>query len=313
MEALVTRSGVEVDNEQKNVEHNFNFNIRGQVTEKTTVGYNVLYNLQHQEPLDEDRTQVTNDVYASHYFNDIFSASANGQRTDIKFMDDHTTDYTYGAALRAAWLRTFNQSLTYSGRYSDEPTGNAYQNSVFLRSNANLYKGWSAFVDTGYGWEKPEDDPKITTTFINGGTNIEPNSKINLNFNYSYKRTRQSGLDIGPSTQKEYGFQGFYIPFRNLSFFAKINVVDRDGSKETFQNYNVNWSPFPDGDLQFFFIYSETRRNVNDQSDRVVGPSLKWTIGRHIFLDMSYTYNRIEDSVQETNSHVFYSDLKLIF
>jgi len=313
MEALITRSGVEVENEQKNVDHNFNFNIRGQVTEKTSVGYSLLYSLQHQEPLDEDRTQVTNDVFVSHLFNNVFSANANAQRTDISFFDEDTTDYTYGAALRAAWLQTFNQSLIYSGRYAEETAGNAYQNSVFLRNNAILYKGWSAYVDTGYSWERPADDPEITTTFVKGGTEVEPNRKINFNLNYSYKRTRQAGLDIGPSTQKEFNFQGFYIPFRNLSFFAQIGVLDRNGSRETFQNYNLNWSPFPDGDLQFFFVYSETRRNVNDQSDRVVGPSLKWTIGRHIFLDMSYTYNRIENDVQKTDSNVFFGDLKLVF
>jgi hypothetical protein len=313
MEAFITQSGVEVDNKQKNIDHNYNLNLRGQLTEKTSAGYNLLFIRQHQEPPDTDRTQVTNDVFISHYFNDIFSANANAQRTDISFLDDDTTNYTYGAALRAAWMRTLNQSLTYSGRYRDESDGDAYQNSIFLRSNAILYKGWNAFVNTGYGWEKPANEPQITSTFVNGGTNIEPNPNIDINLNYSYKRTRQSGLDIGPNTQQEFGFQGFYTPFRNLSFFAKINWVDRDGSTETFQNYNVNWSPFPDGDLQLFFTYGEILRSTNNQQERVVGPSLKWTVGRHIFLDMSYTFNQIENDVQKTDAHVFFGDLKLIF
>jgi hypothetical protein len=239
--------------------------------------------------------------------------NARGQRSDNSLPEEDTTDYTYGASLKARWLRTFDQSLTYSGRYFDEEEGSAYQNSIFLRSNAVLYKGWSAFVDGGYGWERPVGGPQITTNIFKGGTNFVPNSKLNFNLNYSYRRTEQSGLDIGPRTEEIFDFQGFYLPFSNLSLFAKISRVDRDGDPDDFINFNINWSPFPDGDLQFFFNYTEILRPQSDRKERVVGPGLKWTIGRFGFLDLTYSFTQSEDEVQETDSTILSGNLRIVY
>jgi len=313
MEGFVTVSGAEVDNKQTTTDHNYNLNLRGRLTAKTTLGYNLLYSLQQQNFSDDDRTQLTNDVFLNHIFNNVFSFNARGQRSDNSLPEEDTTDYTYGASLKARWLRTLDQSLTYSGRYFDEEEGNAYQNSIFLRSNAILYKGWSAFVDGGYGWERPVGGPQITTNIVKGGTNFVPNSKLNFNLNYSYRRTDQSGLDIGPKTEKIFDIQGFYLPFSNLSFFAKFSRVDRDNGPDDFINFNANWSPFPDGDLQFFFNYTEILRPQSDITERVVGPGLKWTIGRFGFLDLTYSYTQSENDVQKTDSSILDANLRIVY
>jgi len=312
IEGFVTVSGSEVDSKQKTTDHNYNLNLRGRLTDKTTIGYNLLYSLQQQD-LAGDRTQLTNDVYLNHTFNNVYSFNARGQRSDLSLPEEDTTDYTYGASLKARWLKTFDQSLTYSGRYFDEDEGNAYQNSIFLRSNAVLYRGWSAFVDGGYGWERPVDGPQITTQILRGGTNFVPNRKLDFNLNYLYRRTDQSGLDIGPRTEKIINFRGFYLPFNTLSFFANLSRQDRDGRIDDFINFNATWSPFPDGDLQFFFNYSEILRPQTDSRERVVGPGLKWTIGRFGFLDLSYSFTQSENNVQKTDSTILNGNLRIVY
>jgi hypothetical protein len=93
-----------------------------------------------------------------------------------------------------------------------------------------------------------------------------------------------------------------------------VSVVNRDdGGTETFQNYSLNWSPFPDGDLQFFFIYDETLRTKDDRQERVIGPSLKWTIGRFAIFDLAYTFSRSEDNVQKVDSEILNGNLRIIY
>ena len=123
----------------------------------------------------------------------------------------------------------------------------------------------------------------------------------------------QSDDQRGPNSETRLDVQAFYVPFRNLSFFARINTVNREDSTDTFQNYAVNWSPFPDGDLQFFFIYNEIRQSENNQKQRVIGPSLKWTIGSHIFLDMSYNFTINDSDTEKIESNVFSADVRMNF
>jgi hypothetical protein len=310
MEAFVTVSGVNPETTDQNV----NFNLRAQLSDRTVAGYNLLYGRQDQDPFNIERTQLTNDLFFNHIFNQIFSVTATGQRTDNSVDSQDTITYNYGTSLVASWFRQFGQSLTYSGTYLDEDAGSAYQNSIFLRNNATLYRGWSMFLDTGYGWERPvEGSSEITSTTVRTGTNLKPNRKITINANYLYRRTEQPDIQIGPKTDKQFDIQAFYIPFDTLSFFAKLSVVDRDNGSDTFQNYSVNWSPFPDGDLQLFLVYSEILRSENDRKERVVGPSLKWTIGRFGLLDLSYTYTLNEDSIQKIDSNILNANLRIIF
>jgi len=317
LQAFITASEASFESENSVLNQTYNLGLRGKISDRTLLGYNLYYTQQDTNPGDIKRTQFTNGLYLNHAFNDTLSANANGQRTDtsndVADGTEDTYNYTYGASLRANWLATFNQSLTFSGTYDNTELGSSSQNALFLRNNAILYQGWSAFLDTGYTWEDPETGSQLTSVIFRQGTNLQPNSKISLNVSFSYKQTRQSGEDVGPSDETRWDIQAFYIPFRNLSFFAKINTLSRDGSTDTFQNYTVNWSPFPDGDLQFFFVFNEILLSENNQEDRVVGPGLKWTIGPHIALDLSYNYTTSDSDIQKTESNVFSAEVRMNF
>ncbi len=313
MEAFITLRGVQVDREQKTIDQNIDLNLRGRLGDKTSVGYTLLYSLREDDPANEERTSLTHSVYLSHIFNRLFSASANGQRSDTTGTDEDTVSDTYGVSLKANWLYTFDQTLTYSGRSDTDEDGSGRQDSIFLRSNARLYRGWSAFLDMGYTWEEAIDRPKAASTLIRTGTDVEPNRKIILNVDYAYKATDESGVDGRSSTETDLRLQVFYNPFDNLSLFARLDVVDRGEGIELFQNYSINWSPFPDGDLQFFFVYTETLRSESESRDTVVGPGLKWTVGRHILFDMTYNFIKTENKTQITDSNVFAAELRLVF
>jgi hypothetical protein len=318
LQAFITASGASINSQTSVLNQNYNLGLRGKLSDRTLVGYNLFYNQQDNDPGNVKRTQYTNGLYLNHTFNETFSANANGQRTDTSTEVSGTTtediyNYTYGTSLRANWLETFNQSLTFSGSYDNTELGSSSQNALFLRNNAILYRGWSAFLDTGYTWENPEIGSQITSFIFRQGTNLQPNQKISLNLNFSYKRNMQSGGDFESSDETRWDIQAFYVPLRNLSFFARINTVKQQNSTDTFQNYTVNWSPFPDGDLQFSFVFNEILLSENNEEQRVVGPSLKWTIGPHIFLDMSYNFTMNDSDTEKIESNVFSADIRTNF
>lgn len=318
MQAFITASGASANQQTSVSNQNLNLGLRYQLSDATLLGYNFFYNRQETDPGNLRRTQYINGLYLNHIFNEIFSANANGQRTDTPRSEgseatDDSYNYNYGASLRANWLDTFNQSLTFSGSYNSTDLGTDSQNSIFLRNNAILYRGWSAFMDIGYTWQQPQDGNQITSFVFRQGTNVQPNQKISVDLNFSYKRNQESGQDIGPSSETRYNLQGFYTPLRNLSFFAEIDAVYRSDDNDVYQNYAVNWSPFPDGDLQFFFNFSETLYSDNNREERVFGPSLQWSIGPHIRLDMSYSFNTVDSDIERVKSNVFGTEVKLKF
>jgi len=313
MQAIVTQTGASATTETSVTDHNYTLNLRGRLSDRTVVNYNFLYNQQDNDPDNDQRTQLTNSVYLNHTFNNVFSANVNGQRSDSSVLDEDRTNYDYGASLRAAWLRTFDQILTYTGRYEDGDFGTAHQNSIFLRSNAILYRGWSAFVDLGYTEEEIFSGETITSRFIRPGTSMQPHPTLDLNLNFQFRRNEQSGTDIGPTDESKWDVQAFYTPFSNLSFFAKLDGIHRDGDSDVFQQYTANWSPFPDGDLQFFLTYNEILISENNQRQTIVGPGLKWRIGRHINLDMTYNWSTDDSDIQKVESNIFNAELKLIF
>jgi hypothetical protein len=313
MQAFITQTGTTVTTKSSVTDHNYTLNLRGRISDRTIANYNLLYSQQDNDPSDDQRTQLSNSAYLTHTFNNVFSANVNGQRADTSVLDEDRTNYNYGASLRAAWLRTFDQSLNYTGRYEDGDLGTAYQNSIFLRSNAILYKGWSAFLDLGYTQEEIFSGESITGSFIRPGTSIQPHPTLDLNLNFQFRRNEQSGADIGPTEESKWDVQAFYTPFNNLSFFAKVNGLYRDGESDIFQQYTLNWSPFPDGDLQFFFTFNEVLISENNQEQTVVGPGLKWRIGRHINLDMSYNWTTDDSDIQKIESNIFNSELRFIF
>lgn len=307
MQAFTTLSGASVQNKTTRTDHNYNLNLRGKLNDQTFLGYNLFYSLREQDPSSDKQTELSNGIYANHTFNRMFSASTSFSQTNSTSNGEERTNNDFAASLKANYLKTLGQTLTYSATKITEVDGSSSTNTLFLRTNAKLYKGWSAYIDTGYNWRRPLEGEQTTSTNFRSGTNIVPNEKITLNMNFSRTKTE------GQTSTSEWDLQGFIIPFRALSFTYRYNLVDRKGSKKTLQDYSANWSPFPDGDLQFFFRYNETLRPEDGRSTRSIGPSLKWTLGRHFFLDMSYNITETEDILQTIDSNNFNTSLRIIF
>jgi hypothetical protein len=296
---------------QENIDWTYDLNLRARVTDKTTLGYSISYNFRDQDPISNKRTELSNTLSLNHILNEVFSTNARLNRTDETQEDLDTVTYNYNLSLRGAYLPTFDQTLTFSGESEKSDIDSSDTYTVLLRNNAILYRGWSAFVDAGFNWDRPPaSDTTEKSWLLRASTNFEPNQMLTLNLDY-----RQREI-IDPERNSRYDFtaEAFFVPVRALSLSARYSIVDRTGfDSQTIQNYAVNFSPFPDGSMQFFFIYNETLESAEDRRRTTIGPGFNWTISNHFFFEMSYSYQEDDSETQKIESNNLFAELRLRF
>jgi hypothetical protein len=279
---------------------------------KTTMGYNVFY---HAQRADTDMqmqrtTALSQTVNLNRFINRIFSGSVRGSRDERQTATQENRDYSYGAGLAAGWLDTFRQSLSYSGSTSETVriTGNNDRtqeinrsNSVLLRNVAQLYRGWSANVDLGYTLNIPWEGGKRTTKMFRVGSSIMPNPKLTVNTAYTYS---VSNSDL-PTTEDERGeLSVAFSPSTAISMFSRFTVIDPSNTpKKVYQEYSIDWSPFPDGAVQLFLAYHENLTNEGDEI-KAAQAGLDWRVNNHASLRTSLNKVKAEAATTITDSQV---------
>lgn len=310
MQAFISVAGQEVDNKITEIEHKYDFSARAKITNNTDVGYNLNLIDRSEDPSNRDFTLLTNTIFGNHVFNRTFSASASLAREDETDDGENTVTYNYGLFLRGAYLPTFNQTLSFSGRSEKQEDDSSDDIALALRNNAILYQGWSAFLDSGYNWIRALNSNETQQViFLRTGTNFQPHRRLTINANYLLREF----IDPKQPSQYDINLDVFLLPFNTLSLNGNFQWTKRTGSVRSFQSYIANWSPFPDGSLQFFFRYSESFRSEANERDRNVGPGLSWTISRHFSLEAAYNFITSENDTQEVETNRLSANLKANF
>jgi hypothetical protein len=220
----------------------------------------------------------------------------------------------YDAAVLANFLRTLTSSLVMSGRNEDVGGNKRTNNSIYLNNTAQLYKGLDFNLNAGYNVTSEEGGGDQNTFLLNMGLNVVPHPTLNLTLLATDSRTDGS-TSGGPRTSTEnrtLDLTATYNPFRTLYLLAFLQVTDDTGQgRRTQQNYGVNWSPFPDGALQFRFYYNEYQRLEDRNFERIISPGLIYKINNRSYIDVSYQMIRNETGAQTTESKVFTATLKI--
>ena len=168
-------------------------------------------------------------------------------------------------------------------------------------------------LDLGYGWNTLVDDTDQTSTFIRVETNLEPHRKVNMSLNYSIAWLKETDE---PSGRDQRGsFHGLWAPTRTLSMQANLYFTDKTGRRDdsTFlQDYSLNWSPFPDGTMQFSLSYNESR-STEGQIIKLLTPSVKWQVSRNIFVEASYSTGTIESATEIVDTDNYRCNLRVVY
>jgi hypothetical protein len=276
--------------------------------------YDLSYFLAKQDPTGSTRYTLSNGFSLSHRFSRPFSGRASFFREDNK-EEENSVLYRYDASVTATPLKTLSHTLTFSGRRDETGEDPGTSNSIFLRNTAELYKGVSINFAGGLTLDERNSGEENESTMLSLSAAIVPNPNLTMNVDLSDTDTKQSGSDEpDASTSEQRAVIGLSCtPFKTLLLSGSVEVLQSDDRERTFQNFGVNWAPFPDGDLQFFFLYSESLRPEDDQKTRAIINGLGWEISRHFKLDLAYNITKSKASSQKTDANNLNAILRVTF
>jgi len=185
-----------------------------------------------------------------------------------------------------------------------------------LNNTAQLYQGIDVYLSGGLNYAKKETGEKTNGSDINFGSNIVPHRTLSLTLNYSYTTSDQSGGGK-PSVSTYTGrgdFNVSFSPLRTLYLYGAWSILSQTNIKTSYlQNYALGWSPFPGGDLQFNFGFTETVRSEDRAKERSIGPSLRWKITNRSTLDVSYQMVKSSSVSQKSDTNAFSTRLQVFF
>ena len=296
--------------------HIYNLDVKTRILDIPTLFYDLNYFYTKADPEGQLRYTVSNGFSVNHRFSRILSGSARVAREDGSEEKERRSANVYNASLEATPLKTLTNRFVFSGR--DEKIGGKPNNnkSFFLYNIAELYKGLEVNLNGGLDFSERETGEKANSTTVNFLASIIPYQTLTLTLDYSYTKTDQTGggMPDSSATTQRGDLTVSYNPLRTLFLVARIEVIsEADKDTITTQNYGLNWSPFPDGNLQFRFFYNENLTSGEGGKERIIGPGLRWNITRRSFLDLSYQKIESQSGSQKTDSNLFSANLKIFF
>jgi hypothetical protein len=316
LQAFLNKPAESVKGKTTRISHILNVDSKTRILDTPFLFYDLSYFYTRTDPSGLHNYTLSNAFSASHRFSSIFSGTARVAREDGVEQKEKRTAYIYNASLDAVPLRTLRNTLVFSGRMErigGKPNDN---NSIFLINTAALYQGVDVNLSTGVNFIKNETGEKQDNINIDLGANIVPHRSLTVTLHVSDTETDRSGggkPDSSTYTRKV-DVSAAYNPFRSLYIFTLIEAIAEKGQKtQITQNYGLNWSPFPDGALQFRFNYNETLRSEDNGKDRIINPGVRWNITRRSYLDVSYQLISSKSNTQKTDLKLFSTNLKIFF
>jgi hypothetical protein len=295
--------------------HIFNLDSRTRILDIPLLFYDLSYFFTKATGQPQNWT-LSNGLSVNHTFSSIFSGTGRVAREDGDQQNEKRSAYVYNASLTANPLRTLRHTLVFSGRIEDIDGQSTNTNSLILSNTAELYKGIDVNLSGGLNFEKTQTGERVRNTTINFGSTIVPHPTLTFNINYADTMTHQSGGEKGSSSTftREVDLTLAYTPLKTVHIFTSISILLAKNVKTNIlQNYGINWSPFPDGTLQFNFSFNENLRSVDNAKERIITPSVRWKITNRTFLDLSYQWVKSTSVSQSEDSNVFSASLKTFF
>jgi hypothetical protein len=296
--------------------HNYDLDVKTMILDNPSLFYEVYYFFNRQEPSGQQRYDLINSLNANHRFNEVFSGRAKVGIENGKELDKKRLAYIYDAAVTADPLRTLHHSLVFNGReeeFGGKPNNN---NSIILYNTAQLYKGIDVNLNGGVTFTKQETGEKERDFLINFQTNIVPHRTMTMGLNYSNIISRRTGGDQGSSSTytQTLDFNLSYNPFRTLNLIAFLQYLNEKGQKDRIlQNYSINWSPFPDGALQFYIAYNENYRTEDHLVERIFQPTIRYNLSKRSYIDLTYQLTRSKSDIEKRDSNLLSTSVKIFY
>lgn len=285
--------------------------LRYELSSSTSTFADVFYKVEDLDPSDGKKTWLTNSIGLRHEFGPRLVGTARYMRAVIGRPDeDDEVQTSYVASLRADYLATFYQTLTYSARYNRDEDGSTSTNSIWLRNNAELHPNWSASLDLGYLRDSRVDGRTTSGATLRLVSRLAPNRRMQFRLTQRSSWTKE---EEGNRSQHKLDLQAFFVPTDTLSVVANISYNDDGlGDPKLSQDYSVSWAPFPDGDLDFSLAYRRFENRSGRRSDTLT-PELRWRLRPGLLLVLSYSIGSEETETEQRDFNTFNAALQFSF
>ncbi len=315
LQSELVRQADEVEGKSSGTSQILNVDFRTRIAESPSVHHELTYFLT-KNPDRPTAYTLSNGLSLNHRINRVYTVTSRVVQ-ELDRVDGRSRDsLLYSASLNASAIDTLRQRLVVSGR-EDSGEESRKNFSVFLSNIVRLYRGIDFSVNVG---KTASDLPSGQTSEgdeINASATLVPHRTMTVNLSYRDRESETSGGGLfGTRTVSAESGQVSvaYNPFPTLYLFGSQRVERRtDVPRRTFSSYSFNWTPFPDGTLQFGFRYTETLRSEDDAEEKTVSPRLRWNFARGSFLDLAYQRLTTRAVSQRLDNDVFSGTLRFAF
>lgn len=316
LRTFLRRPAAETRGETSTMSHMYSLDVKARILDSPSLYYNGSFFMTVGGVPSSLRYTLSNGLNVNHRLSDKLTVTGRVAREDIDGTEGHLVGYTYDTSLRATPLKTVSNTLLYSGRVDFRPAGTTTINSLYAFNTAEIYRGINLNLGGGVSFATNERGGSTNGTNLLFGMSIVPTRTLTANLSYSLNRSSQSGGSRPQSsltTQRGEASMA-WRPFTTLYLFAALGFLDQtEQQMDVTQNYGVNWSPFPDGTLQFNFAFNQNIQTQNSERTRLISPSLTWQITSRVALEGSYSLLHTDSTLGKTDVSIVNSTMRVNF
>jgi len=315
LQAEIRRPASEVAGKQRSTFQNGSADFRAVLLEAITLTYESSIVFTKRDPGDLLYT-LSNGLSFFRQFNRVFSGRGRVSFENGEEQAGTRESLSSSVSLTAAPFQTLYHSLLFNAREETVAGKRSTSTSVLLYNTAKLYEGIDANLGGGISFQEDDTGRKNRNTQVSAVASFVPNRKVNLTLSYNGSTTVTSGGDLQGETTNytRAGEAALGItPVRAVYLFGSYRIEEStEFTRRTILNYNLSWSPFPDGTLHLTFSFNETIRS-EDTKERSIVPSLRWYVTPRSYLNLSYENLKTETPALTTLSNTYSGTARITF
>ncbi len=316
MQAFMRQPAGQMNSRIAQTNHLVNTDARFRILDAPALFYEGFYLYNGPDTFGTATSTLSNGFSVNHAFGRIFSAYARAAREQGTEPDGHRVATITNATLTAEPVSTFRTSLLYTGQ--DELINGVPRDrrGFYIQNAGQPYHGVDVLFGFGWNFTNRETGEIERDRLINASATIVPRQHVSFTFAYDDMTADRSGTFVGfPQVKTRRLYGAFAVdPVRTLHVLLGEEVIVLTGEQtRTTTDIGVNWSPFPDGTLQFIFASTDALRQLEFGNDRSTLGAVRWNISRRSFVDVSYQRTISEFVFQTTESRIFSVTVRFFF
>jgi hypothetical protein len=296
--------------------HVFNTDVRLRILTVPALFYEGFYLYNKSDALGRRTETLSNGMSVTHSFSRVFSAFGRIAREQGTEPQGHAVSTVTNATLTVDPVPTFRSSLLYNGR-DELVAGIPYtRHGIFVQNTAQIYRGVD--LQGGFGWSYVTRLPGESSRdrIVNLNTTITPREHVSLTASYEASVSSRSGdFAALPESSRKRGYVAVVLnPLRTLQVSIGEEVYAVTGARTRLTlDAGLNWSPMPDGALQFVIAFNEARRDLEFGSERNALASVRWNLSRRSYVDLSFQRVKSEYVTDRTDGKILSLTMRLFF